>query len=69
MIHTLQKQFQLVLWENEDRSGEALRLDFDTVDEARAAFEAQHLAGTYRAGILMEWHKVSGASALLDIYP
>lgn len=71
MIHTLQKPFQVVLWETEERSsdGAAMRLDFDSLEEARADFDAQRLAGHFRTGVLLEWHKVSGQWELLDLFP
>jgi hypothetical protein len=71
MIHTKPKRYQLVLWATEDRGGlePALRLEFDLLEEAQAAFEEQQTAGSYRSGILMVWRKNSGIWDLLDQYP
>ncbi len=71
MIHSKPKRYQLVLWATEDRSGlePALRLEFDFLEEAQAAFLEQQSAASYRAGILILWDKLSGTWDLLDQYP
>lgn len=71
MIHVQAKQYQVVLWENADRfsGGPALRLDFDTLEAARAEFDAHRETGKYQAGVILEWHKLSGISDLVDQYP
>ena len=71
MIQSQTKPYQLVLWQNADRSGSepALRLEFDRLDEAQEAFGAARQQGAYGAAVLMEWHKVSGVWDLMDQYP
>jgi hypothetical protein len=71
MIQSQAKPYQLVLWVTEDRGGSepALRLEFDRLEDALAAFESQRGAGAYRSGVLMRWHKVGGSWDLLDRYP
>lgn len=71
MIHLQAKQFQVVVWRDEDRQSEepALRLDFDTLEEAKTALMAHQAEGLYRAGVLMEWHNQSGIWDLIEYYP
>jgi len=69
LISIQHKRFQVVLWETEDRSGSSLHLEFDTLEEARAALEAQQQLHRYRTGILMEWHKMSGVWNLIARFP
>lgn len=71
MIQLQNKRFQVVLWISDDRKGAepALRLECDTLAEAEAAFREQQQSGTYRSGILMEWHKHAGSWDLLASFP
>ncbi len=71
MIHIQAMQYQVVLWEDSDRvsGGPALRLDFDSLEAARQAYEAHRQEGTYRSGVIMEWHKQSGIWDLVEQYP
>jgi hypothetical protein len=71
MIHVQLKRYQLVLWETADRGGAApaLQLDFDAVEEARAAFDNHRRAGHYLAGIMIEWHKTTSEWSLVDRFP
>ena len=69
MIHIQAKRYQLTLWLASDRSGAALRQEFNDRNEAETAFR-QHRAGqTYRAGILYEWSGVHQDWTLLSHYP
>ena len=60
-----------MLWETEDRvsSSPSLKLEFDTIEEARSELRSHQRAGVYRTGILLEWTKVSSISDLLERYP
>ena len=71
MIHIQPKQYQVVVWRDETRlSGEpALRIDFDTIEDATAALRAHQATGYYRSGVLMEWRKHSAIWNLLEQYP
>lgn len=71
MIHIQPKPYQVVVWRDEHRlSGEpALRMDFDTLEEATRALNAYAAAGMYRSGVLMEWRKHSAIWNLLEQYP
>jgi hypothetical protein len=70
MIHISQANFQVVLWVT-DRSGTdpALKLGFDTLEEAEAAFEEQTQSGRYQTAILMAFHKRMGVWDLIRAYP
>jgi hypothetical protein len=70
VIHIRQANFQLLLWVT-DRSGEdpALKLGFDTLEEAKAAFEDHTKSGGYQTAILMEFHKRMGVWNLLRCHP
>lgn len=70
MIHVQQKRYHLVLREAEDRSTSGgLRMEFDTLGAALAAFEEHRRHGRYRTGILMEWQKISDVWKLIDRFP
>jgi hypothetical protein len=65
------KRYQLVLWETETREGlaPALRLEFDTAEAALQAFEDKRAQGSYRTGVLIQWHKHAGDWTLLKRFP
>ena len=70
MILTRSLEFQLVLWETEARGDHpALKLEFDTLAEATAAFEARRVEGRYRSGKLPRWHKIAHDWSLVDRFP
>lgn len=62
MTHTGLKPYQVVVWEGEERLSDepALRLHFDTLEDALTALDTHHNSGRYRSGMLMEWNKQSG---------
>ncbi|WIJ26993.1 hypothetical protein [Devosia sp. RR2S18] len=70
MIHVQPKLYHVVFWETEDRSTSGgLRMQFDTLGAALAAFEEHQRHGQYRTGILMESQKISGVWKLIDRFP
>jgi hypothetical protein len=71
MIHGQGKRYQLVFWESETRDGHeaALKLEFDDLEEAKAAFEANKADSAYRSGILIAWHKAARDWDLIERYP
>jgi len=71
MIYGQDKRYQLVFWDGENRDGHepALKLEFDTREEAEAAFEANRSGPRYRSGIFMEWHKTARDWTLVERYP
>jgi len=69
MIYTPAKTFQLVFWPDTDRRGQALRLDFDSIEEARRVLAEKEAEGLYATGILVEWNKHLNDWTLLDQYP
>ena len=70
MIHARNLEFQLVLWETEARSEHpALKLEFDTHEDAIAAFEAHKLEGRYRTGTLLRRHRWTNDWSLVDRFP
>lgn len=69
MIHVPAKTFQLVFWLDTDRHGQALRLDFDDLEEARRVLTDKEAEGRYGAGILVEWNKRLKDWTLLAQYP
>lgn len=70
MIDTPRKRYQISLWvvSREDPSDPGLHLEFDTLEEAQAAFEAQRRAGVYRSGLLLDWRKDWSTWLYLDGY-
>lgn len=67
MISIPAKRYQLALWTQADRQGEALRLEFDSREEAERAFtEAQP---RFQAGVLVEWNKRLRDWTLRSQYP
>jgi hypothetical protein len=70
MIHVLGKPFVVTLWESPERDGDgALRLEFETHQEAVAELNRQREAGLYRSGVAMHWRKVSDEWDLVAKYP
>jgi hypothetical protein len=69
MIHIQHKRFQVVLWEDGDRSGPALQLEFDTAEAAGRELATHRDARRYATGILLEWHKNRGEWVLIEQYP
>ena len=71
MIHTRHKRYQLSFWETsrEDREKPGLRMEFDGLEEARAAFEQQRALGFYRAGLFLDWRNDLGEWFLVAMYP
>lgn len=71
MIHIVPKPYQVVLWRAENRLSQdpALRMDFQTLDEAMAALGDHQASGFYRVGVLLEWRKQSGIWNLIARYP
>ena len=69
MIHTRQKRYQLSFWEvsRDDRVRPGLRLEFDDLEEARAAFD-QRTFGFYRAGLFLDWRDDVAEWLLVDMY-
>lgn len=68
MIYTPAKAYQLVLWEDGSRRGDALRLDFDSAEEAGRVLAEKELEGKYRCGILVEWNKKLRDWTLINQY-
>lgn len=56
------KPYQLVVWGDGKRPSDdpALRLHFDTLQDAMAALDTHRGTGAYRSGMLMQWDKQSG---------
>lgn len=71
MIQAQCKRYQLVFWASAERDGHtpALKLEFDTREEAQAAFDKGRTERRYGSGILMEWHKTAADWDLIDRYP
>jgi hypothetical protein len=71
MIQLQPKQYQLVLWQTEDRSPEsvAMRLDFDDLAEAKTELHARRELGEHHCGVLMQWQKASGIWELIEQFP
>jgi hypothetical protein len=59
MIELQPKGFQIHLWLTEDRSGvdPALKLEFDSLDEAKAELERHRKAGLHKCRVCIEWHR------------
>ena len=70
MIHTRQKRYQLSFWEvsRDDRVRPGLGLEFDDLEEARAAFDQQRTLGLYRAGLFLDWRDDVAEWLLVDMY-
>lgn len=68
MIYSQNKEFQIVLWDGvrHDGAQPAKKLEFDSLDAAREAFEAARSGDKYRSGILMHWHKLANDWTLID---
>ena len=71
MIQIKRKKFQVLLWQNADRSGTepSLELAFDTREEAEAAFNEQTSSGRYQAAIMVEFRQKAGIWNLLRSHP
>jgi len=69
MIHIHTKRYQLSLWLTGDRSGLALRSEFDSREEAEHAFKQGQAEGRYLTGILYEWDKRNQEWTLFSQYP
>jgi hypothetical protein len=44
-------------------------MEFDGLEEARAAFEQQRALGFYRAGLFLDWRSDVGEWILVETYP
>jgi hypothetical protein len=71
MIHIGQKRYQLSFWEvsRDDRERPGLRLEFDDLADARAAFDQQRALGFYKAGLFLDWRRDVSEWLLVDMYP
>lgn len=71
MIQITRPKFQVVLWQNADRSGTepALEMAFDTFEEAEASFDEQMSSGRYKTAILMEFRQQGGIWNLVKSHP
>jgi hypothetical protein len=67
MILNSSKPFQMALWSSQAPQGAepALRAQFDTLEEARIAFELHRQDGSYALGVLYLHNKATGYSQLL----
>jgi hypothetical protein len=70
MIETRKKRYQITLWvlSREDTSDPGLRLEFDGLEDALAAFEEHRRAGAYKSGLMVDWRSDLGEWFLLDQY-
>lgn len=70
MIETRKKRYQISLWveSRDDRSTPGLRLEFDSLDEAIAAFEQHRTTGIYKAGLMLDWNQKLNTWFLVDSY-
>jgi hypothetical protein len=70
MIHTRPKRYQLSFWEisRDDRVKPGLRMEFDDLEEARAAFDRHRSVGFYRAGLFLDWRTDLSEWLLVDMY-
>lgn len=71
MIQVPSKPYQIVLWTGVEHADTtpALRMEFDSLEEAVAEFEKQRETGLHRSGILYQWRRHSGSWDLLRRYP
>lgn len=69
MIYSPTKPYQVALWTGSSRQGEALRLEFDSREEAEQALRQKAAEGRYHTGILFEWNKHLNDWTLLSQYP
>ncbi|MGN6490205.1 MAG: glycosyltransferase [Devosia sp.] len=67
LTHRHSKTYVVVAWRGGNLLSDepALRMRFDTVEEALTALKAHHESRLYRSGMVMEWNKQSGNWALV----
>lgn len=56
------KSYQVVVWADGERLSDepALRLHFETLEDALRALDTHRNSGRYRSGMLMQWDKQTG---------
>ena len=69
MIFTQAKRYQVTLWTSTDRKGLAMRLEFDSIEQAILVFEQNAAERRYAAGLLFEWQKDTREWMLMGQYP